>query len=60
MTYVNGSGSMNGSPAGVTYADSILTADYGGQYGDLEPGANVVVRFRVQINATACQRHNHH
>ena len=50
VTYVNGSGTMNGSPAGVTYAGAILTADYAGQYGDLPPGAIVVVRFRVQIN----------
>jgi uncharacterized repeat protein (TIGR01451 family)/fimbrial isopeptide formation D2 family protein len=52
VTYVNGSGSMNGSPAGVTYADGILSADYDGQYGNLPPGATVVVRFRVQINAS--------
>ena len=52
VTYVNGSGSMNGSPAGVTFAGAILSADYGGQYGDLPPGATVTVRFRVQINAT--------
>jgi uncharacterized repeat protein (TIGR01451 family)/fimbrial isopeptide formation D2 family protein len=52
VTYVNGSGSMIGSAAGVTFADAILTADYGSQYGDLPPGATIVVRFRVQINAT--------
>jgi uncharacterized repeat protein (TIGR01451 family)/fimbrial isopeptide formation D2 family protein len=52
VTYVNGSGSMNGSPAGMTYAGAILIADYAGQYGDLPSGATVVVRFRVQINPT--------
>jgi uncharacterized repeat protein (TIGR01451 family) len=50
VTYVAGSGTLNGSIAGVSYAGSILTADYAGQYGDLPPGASAVVRFRVQIN----------
>ncbi len=50
VTYVAGSGTLNGSTAGVTYAGAMLTADYAAQYGDLPPGANAVVRFRVQIN----------
>ncbi len=50
VTYVAGSGTLNGSPAGVSYAGSILTADYAGQYGDLTPGASAILRFRVQIN----------
>jgi uncharacterized repeat protein (TIGR01451 family) len=51
VTYVAGSGTLNGSTAGVTYAASILTADYAGQYGDLQAGASAVLRFRVQIDA---------
>jgi uncharacterized repeat protein (TIGR01451 family)/fimbrial isopeptide formation D2 family protein len=50
VTYVAGSGSMNGSPAGVTYAGTELSAGYSAQYGDLPPGAYAVVRFRVQID----------
>ena len=49
--YVPGSGTLNGSPAGVTYAGGILTADVDAQYGDMQPGASAVVRFRVQINS---------
>ena len=50
VTYVAGTGTLNGAPAGVTYAGAMLTADYGGTYGDLPPGSSAVVRFRVQIN----------
>jgi len=52
MAYVAGSGTLNGSPAGVSYAGAILTADYAAQYGDLPAGASAVLRFRVQINGT--------
>ena len=52
MSYVAGSGTLNGSPAGATYAGGILTADVDAQYGDLQPGSSAVVRFRVQINPT--------
>ncbi|MCG6909780.1 MAG: DUF11 domain-containing protein [Deltaproteobacteria bacterium] len=48
VTYVPGSASMNGSPLGVSYADTILTA----QYGDLPSAASVVVRFRVQVESS--------
>lgn len=49
VTYVAGSGTLNGAAAGVTYAGNILTADYNAQYGDLPPGESAVVRFRAQI-----------
>jgi uncharacterized repeat protein (TIGR01451 family) len=52
VTYVSGSGTMNGSSAGVTYSGGVLRADYDSQYGDLLPGAMAIVRFRVQINPT--------
>jgi len=52
VTYVPGSGTLDGAPAGVTYVGSMLTADYAAIYGDLPTGATTVVRFRVQINAT--------
>ncbi|MEJ2157424.1 MAG: isopeptide-forming domain-containing fimbrial protein, partial [Desulfobacteraceae bacterium] len=51
VTYVAGSGTMDGAAAGVTYAGAMLTADYAATYGDLPVGAACVVRFRVQINA---------
>ncbi len=50
VTYINGSGTLNGSAAGISYAGAILTADYAAQFGDLQPGAGAVVRFRVQID----------
>ncbi|MGD8891385.1 MAG: hypothetical protein PVF94_00005 [Desulfobacterales bacterium] len=52
VTYVAGSGTLNGSSSGMTYAGTMLTADYDTQYGDLQPGASAVVRFRVQIDPT--------
>jgi len=48
VTYVAGSGTLNGSTAGVVYNGGALTA----QCGDLQPGTVAVVRFRVQINNT--------
>ena len=50
VTYVAGSGTLNGSTAGVSYAGGILTADFT-QYGNLPAGDNAIVRFRVQINS---------
>jgi uncharacterized repeat protein (TIGR01451 family) len=52
VTYVAGSGTVNGSAAGVLYAGAMLTADYAAQYGDLQPAAAAVVRFRVQVDNT--------
>ena len=52
VTYVAGSGTLNGSTAGVNYSGGILAADYGFSYGSLQPGDSAVVRFRVQINPT--------
>jgi uncharacterized repeat protein (TIGR01451 family) len=52
VTYLPGSGTLNGLAAGVTYAGTMLTADYAAQYGDLQPGGSAVVRFRVQIDPT--------
>ena len=50
VSYVDGSASLNGSAAGVAFAGSVLTADYASRYGNLPPGAEAVVRFRVQID----------
>ena len=50
VTYVTGSGTLNGLTAGIDYAGALLTADYAGQYGNLQPGTSAIVRFRVLIN----------
>jgi len=52
VTYMDGSATLNGYAAGVSYGGSVLTADYAATYGDLQPGAGAVLRFRVQINPT--------
>jgi hypothetical protein len=35
----------------VTFAGTLITADYGATYGTLEPGATIVLRFRATIDA---------
>ncbi len=49
LTYVDQSATMNGAMAGVSFAGTTLTADYAATYGNLEPGATVVLRFRATI-----------
>ncbi|GMR17910.1 MAG: hypothetical protein BMS9Abin33_0305 [Gammaproteobacteria bacterium] len=49
MTYVPGSGTLNGAAAGVSYAAPNLTADYAATYGDLLPGQSATLRFLVDI-----------
>ena len=51
VTYVAGSGMLNGSAAGVSLAGGVLTADYATTYGTLLPGAAAQLRFRVTIAA---------
>ena len=41
---------MNGSTAGVSFAGSTITANYGAVNGPLAPGAVVVLRFRATLN----------
>jgi uncharacterized repeat protein (TIGR01451 family)/fimbrial isopeptide formation D2 family protein len=50
VTYVSGSGTLDGLSDGVTFAGGVLTAAFGARYGDLLPGDVAVVRFRVLIN----------
>ena len=51
-TYVPGSATMNGSPAGVVDGGgALLTADYGATFGDLVAGGTVTLRFQVLIAA---------
>jgi len=51
VTYVAGSGTLNGTAAWISFAGSILTASYGTVPWNLQPGASAIVRFRVRINA---------
>src|SRR5580700_10916244 len=52
LTFVNPPApTMNGSPAGVTVAGTVLTANYSAINGPLPPGQAIDVRFRVQIAA---------
>ena len=53
LAYVNGSAVMNGSAAGVSFAGSTITANYGAINGPLAPGAIVVLSFRVTLNPSA-------
>jgi uncharacterized repeat protein (TIGR01451 family)/fimbrial isopeptide formation D2 family protein len=59
VTYVAGSGTLNGQAAGVAYAGGVLTADYASWYGDLAPGAQFVVRFRVDIDPALAGQRRH-
>lgn len=50
LAYVDQSATLNGLTAGVSFAGTTLTADYGAAYGPLMPGATAVLRFRAVIN----------
>ena len=47
--YIDGSASMDGSVANVTYTGSVLRADFGNAFGSLPVGDSTVLRFRVQV-----------
>ena len=51
LGYVAGSASLNGSTTGVSVAGSLITADYSGAYGPLQPATSAVLRFRAMITA---------
>jgi len=50
LTYVNGSGLLNGLATGVSYSAPIITADYATSYGNLLQGETAELVFRVTIN----------
>jgi uncharacterized repeat protein (TIGR01451 family) len=50
LIYVDQSATMDGSPAGVSFAGSVLTADYSGLNGPLQPGDGFTLRFRAVID----------
>ncbi|HEY8123094.1 MAG TPA: THxN family PEP-CTERM protein [Myxococcota bacterium] len=51
LAYLAGSATLNGALTGVSFAGSVLTADYSTSYGPLAPGASVVLRFRATLGA---------
>jgi uncharacterized repeat protein (TIGR01451 family)/fimbrial isopeptide formation D2 family protein len=50
LTYVAGSAMMNGLPDGVSFAGTVITADYFAEYGPLGPDETVTLRFRATID----------
>jgi uncharacterized repeat protein (TIGR01451 family)/fimbrial isopeptide formation D2 family protein len=52
LSHVPGSARMNGSETGITLTGGLLTADFGANYGVLDPGTSVTVSFIVDIAPT--------
>ena len=50
LTYVDQSATMNGLVNGVSVAGAIINADYFNEYGPLNPGETVTLRFRAIID----------
>jgi len=50
LSYLSGSGLLNGLTTGVAFADPRITADFATVYGDLQPGLSAELRFIAQIN----------
>jgi uncharacterized repeat protein (TIGR01451 family) len=51
LGYVDPSATLNGAATGLTIAGSLITADYAGAYGPLQPGASAVLRFQAVLDA---------
>jgi uncharacterized repeat protein (TIGR01451 family) len=50
LSYVANSATMNGFVNGVSFAGTVITADYFAEYGPLNPDETVTLRFRAIIN----------
>ncbi|MFW2403720.1 MAG: hypothetical protein ACN4GT_03060, partial [Gammaproteobacteria bacterium] len=50
LNYIDQSATLNGLPDGVTVTGALITADYAAEYGPLQPGESVVLRFRAEID----------
>jgi len=50
LTYVDQSATLNGLADGIEVNGTLITADYFTEYGALEPGEAVVLRFRAVID----------
>jgi large repetitive protein len=53
LAYVTGSGSLNGSSAGITVSGSTITANYSSFYGNLPSNGTIVLRFYATIASGA-------
>ena len=51
LSYITGSGLLNGAPTGVSFAAPVITADFASVYGDLQPGLYAELRFLAQIDS---------
>jgi uncharacterized repeat protein (TIGR01451 family) len=52
LSYVAGSGLLNGLPGGVSFSAPVITADFASVYGDLQPGSYAELRFLAQIDSS--------
>jgi uncharacterized repeat protein (TIGR01451 family) len=52
LSYVAGSGTLNGQPVGISLSGPVITADFASVYGDLQPGLAAELRFIAQINSS--------
>ena len=52
ITYVDQSATLNGLTNGVSVAGQVITADYFNEYGPLDPGEMVTLRFQAVIEPT--------
>jgi uncharacterized repeat protein (TIGR01451 family) len=50
LSYVDQSATMNGLMNGVSFAGTIITADYSAENGALNPGETITLRFRAMID----------
>ncbi|MEO1202405.1 MAG: hypothetical protein AAFX10_06845, partial [Pseudomonadota bacterium] len=50
LSYIDGSATLNGLADGVTVAGTLITADYGTEYGPLPPAETAIVRFRAMLS----------
>jgi uncharacterized repeat protein (TIGR01451 family) len=50
LSYVDQTARLNGLASGVSFAGTTITADYFNEYGALEPGEAIILRFRAVMN----------
>jgi uncharacterized repeat protein (TIGR01451 family)/fimbrial isopeptide formation D2 family protein len=50
LSYLPGSGALNGLTTGVGFSDPRISADFAAVYGDLQPGLSAELRFIAQID----------
>ncbi len=50
LTYIPGTGLLNGAPAGVSFTTPVITANFASVYGNLQPGLAAELRFIAQID----------